>query len=586
MIDDLVRLLAPAPLTEELDFILNLGVAVAVALGGGLLAARLGLPAVVGYVLAGVLIGPFTPGFQGDAERLALLSELGIIFLLFALGVELSVRELRAVGRVVVIGSLIQVAVSIALGSLVAVVLGFGVAESVAIGAALAISSTLVLVKLLDGRGEGDALHGRVAIGWSAMQDILTVVLIVALPSLRGDDPLLPLLVAVAKAVVFLALSYFVGTRLLPWLFGFVARIGSSELFLLTVFGTALLAALVSSAVFGLSLALGAFVAGLLISEADVSHQAAAEILPFRDVFAVLFFVSVGMLIDPAALVPSLVGIAALAAVVVGGKWLLTAGSATLLGLPLRSAVLAGAALAQAGEFTFLLASEAGRLGILEGTGYNLVLGTAVITILVASPVYAGAHRLAIRVDERAQRAPPPPRARRRDPEEGHALVDADAPSERRNVVVLGGGRVGTLVARAVVRRGFECVVVDRDQSRLEAFRRMGALTVFGDAANVHILRRAVGSRTSLVVVALADHLTARLAVARVRAVAPRAEVVARVAGAPELRDLRALQVRRFAEPRAEAGIELARQSLQRLGVSSQELAAIVQGLRSEAYGH
>ncbi|HXG40863.1 MAG TPA: cation:proton antiporter family protein, partial [Candidatus Limnocylindrales bacterium] len=469
-----------------------------------------------------------------------------------------------------------------------------GPIEALVVGAALAISSTLVAVKLLAARGDTDALHGQLAIGWSVVQDLATVVLVVTLPALTGADPVVPLLLAAAKAAVFLALSYVIGVRLLPRLFDAVARLGSSELFLLVVFGTALGAALVSNLVFGLSLALGAFVAGLIVSESDISYQSAAEIVPFRDLFAVLFFVSVGMLVDPRALAQSAPAIVGLVLVVGLGKAAIAAAIAAGFGIPTRSAILAGAALGHAGEFTFLLAGAALALGILEAPEYNLVLATTVVSIVLASPLYDLAERAVWALEARrpvpaadAEPANPvvPEAARPRGGHPvGRRLRSADGPLDRPHVVVLGGGRVGLLVARALITRGFTCVVVERDRRRLEELERIGALTIYGDAANPTILRAAIGPATRLVVVTLADHLASRLAIERIRRINPRVEIVARVRGRDDIRELRELGVGRFVEPNAEAGIELARTALQRLGVSTQELALITQGLRSESY--
>jgi CPA2 family monovalent cation:H+ antiporter-2 len=569
----LIDLLGPQSVTEELLFIINLAGAVVVALVGGVIASRLGLPPVVGYVVGGMAIGPFTPGFVGDVERIRVLAEIGIVLLLFALGVQFSIRDVRQMGRSVGLGAAAQVVASTALGAAVGLALGLAAGEALLVGAALSISSTLVLVKLLSGRGEEHALHGRVAVAWGVVQDLATVVLIAVLPALGGADPVAPILLALVKAAAFLGLAYLAGARLLPRFFREVARLGSSELFLLTVMGTALVAAVISSAFFGLSLALGAFVAGFIVSESDLSHQAAAEVIPFRDLFAVLFFVSVGMLVDPAALMLALPVIAALVVVVLVGKGLITAAIGRAVGFPARVAILAGAALAQAGEFTFLIAGESLTLELMSRSTYNLVLGTAVGSILLAPLAYALAHRIVARLEARAT----------------VGLLSSD-PSEleaagRRHVVILGGGDTGWLVAQAIAARALDCVVVDRDSRRLERFRRLGAETVYGDAANPAILRRVLRPRTRILVLALPDALTTRLAVERARAIAPRVEMVARVRGTEGRDILRELGVRRFAEDRAEAGIELARQALQRLGISSQELAAIVQGLRRDAYG-
>ncbi|HSK53338.1 MAG TPA: cation:proton antiporter, partial [Clostridia bacterium] len=275
----------PIELTDQLRFILDLGASIGAALVGGVVAVRLGQPAILGYLIAGMFIGPFTPGFVGDVERIAGFADLGVVLLLFALGIEFSLRELRAVARVAVPGGLLQIGIVLVAGTALSALLGIEIRAALVIGACLSISSTLVVLKSLLDRGELDSLHGRAAVGWAIVQDIVTILFIVALPPLAGADLVGPLLLSVAKAAIFLALAYVVGTQVLPRAFQFVARLGSNELFLLAVTATAFLTAFVSSAVFGLSIALGAFVAGILVSESDLSYQAAAEVIPFRDLF-------------------------------------------------------------------------------------------------------------------------------------------------------------------------------------------------------------------------------------------------------------------------------------------------------------
>ncbi len=358
--------LFPITLTEQLRFILDLGAAVGAALLGGTIAVRLRQPAIVGYLLAGIVIGPFTPGFVGEVERISVLAEVGVVLLLFALGVQFSIRELTHVRRVALPGGVVQILATLLVGAGAALVLGLDLRAALVVGACLSISSTLVLVKALIDRGEIDSLHGRTAIGWAIVQDVATIVFIVALPPLAGDDLLGPFGLAILKAAAFLALAYVVGTRLLPWAFAVVARLRSPELFLLAVFATALLTAFISSAIFGLSLALGAFVAGILVSESNLSHQAAAEVIPFRDLFAVLFFVSVGMLIDPGALLAAAPSVVVLVVIAVAGKGAVTAVLGRMRGLPARTALLTGAGLAQVGEFSFILAEDGLELGILD----------------------------------------------------------------------------------------------------------------------------------------------------------------------------------------------------------------------------
>ncbi|TFG67514.1 MAG: sodium:proton antiporter [Thermomicrobiales bacterium] len=580
-------------LTEQLRFILELGAAVAAALVGGAIAVRLRQPVIIGYLLAGVAIGPFTPGFVGDVESIAVLAEVGVILLLFALGVEFSIKDLRAVSRMAVPGAVAQIAVVLVTGGAVMVGLGFEMREALVVGACLSISSTLVVLKSLVDRGELDSLHGRAAIGWAVVQDIATIVFIVALPPAAGGDILLPFVAAMAKAALFLVLAFVVGTRLLPWVFAQVARLGSSELFLLMVVATALLTAFVSSAIFGLSLALGAFVAGLLISESELSHQAAAEVTPFRDLFAVLFFVSVGMLVDPAALVADAGLVAVLIVIAVGVKGVVTAILGRGLGLPSRSAILLGSLMAQVGEFSFILASDGRELGLLSAQTYNLVLGTAVVSILMSPFVARLASRLVGWVAQRASMPttedlgidPPSERRRTAELSRTEAARHEHDGSSRPTVVVLGAGRVGRVVVNAVLARGFRCVVVDRDVKRLEAVGQLGATTLYGDAANPEILKRVGLEQARVLVVAIGDALTARLATERALQINPGLSMASRVRGGSQIEVLRQLGVRRLADPEAEAAFELARHALQRMGVSGPELSAILTGLRRDVYG-
>lgn len=582
-------------LSEQLRFILDLGIAVAAALIGGAIAVRLRQPAVIGYLVAGIAIGSATAGFVGDVERIAVLAEVGVVLLLFALGVEFSIRGLREVQRVAIPGGTLQILIMLASGTAVMAGLGFALQEAFVIGACLSLSSTLVVLKSLIDRGELDSLHGRAAIGWSIVQDIATIVFIVALPPIAGGDVVVPFLLALGKAAIFLAIAYLLGTRLLPRMFSAVARLGSGELFLLAVVGTALLTAFVSSAIFGLSLALGAFVAGVLVSESELSHQAAAEVTPFRDLFAVLFFVSVGMLVDPGAIMADAPLIALLVVIAVIGKGLLTAGLSRAFGLPRRSALLLGAAMAQVGEFSFILAENALGLGLVGARAYNLILGTAIVTILVSTFGQRMVDRLVDRLEsnvddqDMAQIAAARIHEANAAPAAGlsrtEAAIDPAEEGRRPTVVVLGGGRVGRVVVRAVRRRGFRCVVVDRDPARLEEVAALGAIPLYGDAANPAILKQAGLDRARVLVVAIGDPLTARLATERALRQNPRLTIAARARGLREIDALRRLGAGRITDPEAEAAFELARHALHRMGVSSAELTGVVSGLRRDVYG-
>jgi CPA2 family monovalent cation:H+ antiporter-2 len=583
-------------LSPQLRFILDLGAALALALVGGAIAVRLGQPAVIGYVAAGMAIGPFTPGLTADPAQISALAEVGVVLLLFALGVQFSIRDLIEVRRVAVLGGSLQIATLLVAGTALSLGLGMEPKAALVVGACLSISSTLLLVKVLIERGELDSLHGRNAVGWSILQDIATIVFIVALSTLTGGDLVGPLLLSLGRAAIFLGLAFVAGTRLLPALFAAVARLQSAELFLLAVIGTALITAFASSAIFGLSLALGAFVAGLLVSESDLSYQAAAEVIPFRDLFAVLFFVSVGMLIDPGALVAALPVVILFVIVAVAGKAIAASGLAWVLGLPIRSALLLGGAIAHVGEFSFLLADNAVALDLFDRATYNLVLGTAVLSILVHPLTMRVAGRLVLGYEARVSRSGEEAAMVTLEPPTEGATVGLSLtrsegqglpglPEGRRTIVVLGAGWVGRLVIAALRARDFQVIVVDRDPRRLEEAARLGAVTIYGDAAHPEILRRTGLERAQLLVVALGDPLTTRLAVERARRLSPDLQIAARARGRRQIRELRAVGVPRVADPEAEAAFELARHALQRMGVSGPELNAIVVGLRRQYYG-
>lgn len=565
--------LTQIPLDEATRLLLNMGVAVLAALLAGAVAQRLGLPTIVGYVVAGVVVGPLATGVVGEHGQIDALADIGVVLLLFALGIEFSLHELRRVGRVAILGAVVQVAIILGVGALLMLALGFDVRTALVLGATAAISSTVVLVKVLAERGEETSLHGRIGIGWMIVQDVLTIVFIVTLPAFTGDDFLVPLTLAGGKAAIFLTLAYGAGRILLPPVYRFIAGLGSRELFLLTVFATALLTAFVSSAVFGLSLALGAFVAGVVVSESELSHQAVAEVLPFRDLFAVLLFVSVGMLVEPGTLLASIPLVVVLLIVAVPLKAGVSAVLTWRAGLPTRTAILTGAAIAHMGEFSFIIGQNALDLGVIDADAYNLVLGTTVGSIVLAPVAYLAARRSAVALDRRIARRG------------GAHAVKALEPEVTGDVVILGGGRVGRTIAEAVVPHVERTIVIDHDARLLDDVRQVGAVAVYGDGANPQILRRTVGPRTRLVVLAVPDHLTAYLAAERIRAMEPNVELVARVSSEGELSDLRALGVRHFADPRVEVGIELAQWVLDHVGVDGDGVVTAVERMHRDAYG-
>src|SRR5215471_13580508 len=369
----------------DAGLLLDLVAAVLVAFAGGALAQRLGLPVVVGYVLAGVAIGPFTPGFRANPHSIDVLAQIGVTFLMFAIGAEFSRAELRRLGRVGLLGGLGQIVATAAIGPALAPALGLTPFQGVFLGALIALSSTVVALKLLGARGELGSLHGHVALGILVAQDLAAIPLVVVLPhaGVSGGQLAADLLRAGAEAAALVVGAYLIGARAVPWLLGHVAIQRTRELFLLGVVGLALGTALAAQAI-GLSLAFGAFLAGLVVAESEFRPQVIAEAVPLRDLFTSLFFVSVGMLIDPRTLLDHAGMVAVLTAAVLVAKPAIVAIVVLLLRFPGRVAVLAALSLAQVGELSFVLAQVGVSSGAIPRLLLDLILSTALTTVVLA----------------------------------------------------------------------------------------------------------------------------------------------------------------------------------------------------------
>jgi monovalent cation:H+ antiporter-2, CPA2 family len=384
-------------MTAELNLILNVAVAVGVALLGGLLAHALRQPVIVGYLLAGVAIGPFTPGFVGDREQIAALAEVGVIFLMFALGIEFSLGELARVRAVALGGTTLQVLLTIGAGLLLGLVLGWPFGQGLFCGGVIAISSTMVIIKTLMERGEVASPHGRVLLGMLIVQDLAAVLLIALLPRLAGGGRVdaLDLALMLAKAGAFVGATLFLGARVVPRLMRRVEALGSSELFLLTAVTLALGAATLS-ALLGLSAALGAFLGGLLLTETEFDERVVAEVVPMRNLFATLFFVSVGMLIDPAFVLANLGAVLGLSAFIVLAKALLGLVAILPFRLGARTTAFTALGLVQIGEFSYVLAQAGHAAGIISDDLNSLILAASVLTIVLTPLAFRTAEGLPI----------------------------------------------------------------------------------------------------------------------------------------------------------------------------------------------
>ncbi len=491
---------------HDLSLLINIALALGYALAGGVVARRLGLPTIVGYLLAGVALGPFTPGLTGDVGAIQQLAEFGVILLMFGIGLHFSFRDLWQVRNIAIPGAVVQMAVTTALGYILARGWGWSPSSALVLGVAISVASTVVLLRGLMDIGALDTTHGRVAVGWLIFEDLATVVILVLLPALvspdRSNGWLVPA-VAIGRALLFVALMLFVGNRIVAASLRAVAATRSRELFVLVALTAALGIALASAALFGVSLALGAFVAGVVVSESPFSHQVNADLLPFREAFAVLFFVSVGMLVNPGYLLAHWGQVAALTALVVVGKSVLAALITFAFPYPARTALVVAAGLSQIGEFSFIVGQSGLALGLLDDTQYSLILASAIVSITL-NP---GMFRIIDPIEHRLERHPRLWAALNRH---GPAVVRPDE-TLTDHVVIVGCGRVGRHVADVLGKTSIPRLVVEADASLLDRLHQLNIPVLYGDAANSEILSHAALARARVLVITVSDDTTAWL---------------------------------------------------------------------------
>ncbi|MFD6316871.1 YbaL family putative K(+) efflux transporter [Methylorubrum thiocyanatum] len=579
----------------ELISIIALGLVCAFI--GGMLAQRLRLPPLVGYLVAGIAIGPFTPGFVGDPALASQLAELGVILLMFGVGLHFSIGDLLAVRTIALPGAIVQIAVATAMGAGLAWGYGWGAGAGLVFGLALSVASTVVLLRALEGQGLLDTDKGRIAVGWLIVEDLAMVVALVLLPALAPslggeaagvvghhvapDHGLwVTLGLTLAKVGVFIAVMLLGGRRVVPYLLGLAARTGSRELFTLAVLASAVGIAYASSELFGVSFALGAFFAGMVLAESDLSHQAAADSLPLQDAFAVLFFVSVGMLFDPGIVLREPLSILGVVGVIVLGKSLAAIAIVLAFGHPVGTALTIAASLAQIGEFSFILAGLGISLKLLPEEGRDLILGGALLSITLNPLFFVLANRVSRWLGER-------PELRRRLERRAAAPlpVRAAAPEMRGHAVIIGYGRVGSAIGKALQDWNLPFVVVERDRRRVEELRAQGVPAVFGDATAPGILDAADIASARLVVVATPDPHQARRLLAKARAANPGIDSVVRTHSDTERRRLEEDGVGLVLMAERELALGMMTYALRSLGVREGEARLFVDTSRSESQG-
>ncbi|HEY1070186.1 YbaL family putative K(+) efflux transporter [Thermomonas sp.] len=495
------------------------------AFGLGALANRLRLSPLVGYLLAGVLAGPFTPGFVGDAELAPQLAEIGVILLMFGVGLHFSLRDLMSVKNIAIPGAVGQIAMATLLGWGLAELMGWRHIEGLIFGFSLATASTVVLLRAMEERRLLDTRRGKIAVGWLIVEDLAAVIALVLIPALAGalggSEAASPAGVAKALAITFgkvaafVAFMLIVGRRAIPWVLERIAGTGSRELFTLAVLSIAMGVAFGSAELFGVSFALGAFFAGMLLNESEFSHQAAQDSLPMRDAFAVLFFVSVGMLFDPRILVEHPLQVLATVLIIMFGKSIAAYAIVRAFGHPNSTALTISTSLAQIGEFAFIIAGLGLSLKILPKDGHDLVLAGALITIMLNPLLFMALDRWQARDDARtAANAPPEPDV---------VPVDIDG-----HAIVVGYGRVGSQLAQLLHERRVPVVVIEDDADRVAQARAHGFPTVRGNVANERVMQEAAPERAHLAIFAMPQALEAGEAIERLKAVNPALSVLAR----------------------------------------------------------
>jgi len=539
---------------------------------GGLIAQKLKQPLILGYILAGVLVGPYTGGVTvSEIHDIELLAEIGVALLLFALGLEFSLKKLKPVRNIALIGTPLQMILTIAYGFLIGQGLGWDWISSLWFGSLISLSSTMVILKTLMNQGWMGTLSSRVMIGMLIVQDLAVVPLMIILPQLNNPATGLPLLIpAFLKAALFLTLMIFLGTRLLPRLMTYIARWNSRELFLLAI--TAIgLGIGYATYLSGLSFAFGAFAAGMVLGESDYAYQALSDIIPLRDLFGLLFFASVGMLLDPNFLIANIGKVLFMVMLVAAGKGIIFAVIARCFGYGNVVPLAVGLGLFQIGEFSFVLARTGIHTKSIGSEVYSLILTTAVMT-MVLTPLVSGLT------------APLYSLRKRRFGYETLQTVNLPETGLRNHVVIAGGGRIGQHVARVLQGLGLAFVITEPDYRRFEQAKTASLPVIYGDATQTVVLEAAEIGHASLLLITVPSVIVSRSVVQQARILNPSVNIVARAEGIEQMKALYDSGVYEVVQPEFEAGLEITRQALLHLRVPASEIQGYTDAVRRELY--
>ena len=564
---------------HEITLLINIVVALVVAFIGGVIARRISLPTIVGYLLAGIAIGPFTPGFVGDMETISQLAELGVIFLMFGVGLHFSLDDLWTVRAVAIPGALGRMVIIILLGFGFSQLWGWTITSGIVIGLAISIASTVVLLRVLTDNGLLNTPHGKAAIGWVIVEDLATVLILVLMPTLVNAADSFnwgQLGFTLLKAAGFVLVALFAGKRFIPWILLRIAHTRSRELFILAVLTIALGVAVGAAELFGVSLALGAFVAGVVVNESPLSHQVGADVLPFQEAFAVLFFVSIGMLVNPNYIVNNITTILAFTALILFGKALVTMLMGFILPWPAHTTLVLAAVLSQIGEFSFILGQEGMALGLLNRDQYSLILAGSLLSITLNPIIF----RFMTPAEKWLQKLPAVWRLLDRH----HPMPLSVEESIAEHVVIVGYGRVGHHIVNLLGQMEIPHLVIDADAARIEELNRRGVPSLYGDASNSEILTHAGLQRARALVVAGPDESSSELVVAAARDISPTLPIVARATTIDGIDRLSELGAQDVIHPELEGGLEIVRHALLQLNFPLHEIIHYIDAVRRDHY--
>ncbi|MBM0103971.1 Kef family K(+) transporter [Steroidobacter sp. S1-65] len=570
---------------HQSDLIALIAMGFVLAMSFGFLASKLRMPPLVGYLVAGIAIGPFTPGFVADAGLAGQLAEIGVILLMFGVGLHFSIDALLKVRNIALPGAVAQIGVATLIGVGLARWWGWSTASGVVFGLALSVASTVVLLRALEQRNELDTEQGRIAVGWLIVEDLAMVLALVFLPALantgegaRESSLLASLGVTTVKVAMFVAVMMVGGRRVVPWVLLQVARTGSRELFTLAVLAIALGIAYGSAVLFDVSFALGAFFAGVMLAESDLSHQAAENSLPLQDAFAVMFFVSVGMLFDPWVIVQQPLQLLGVMFIVLIGKSVAAFAIVLAFGYAVRTALTISASLAQIGEFSFILAGLGVLLGLLPPEGRDLILAGALLSITLNPLAFATIEPIARWFNER----PDLLAFLRRESKRTTLAAESKVSALRNHAVIVGYGRVGSVVGHGLQAQGLEFVVIEMSRRVVEQLREDKITAVYGDATAHGVLELAQIQHARLLVIASPDGFHARRILELARAKNPKIAIVVRTHSSSELKYLIRQGVDRAVMGELELALEMTDYALRSLGVSEERCKLLTQWLRNE----